>query len=131
MTQDTSPGVHDVLFAACSPERYVQLGASADHDNCANNLYNAVKSYGDSAFNKVVEFLEYGWTPDPLNLFMNVIVKGNKLQNLEPQSKPGDYVVLRAEQECVVFMSACPMDVTACNGGKPTSAEFEVLDRAS
>lgn len=127
MVEDTSPGLHDVLFAACSPERYIQLGASPDHHNCANNLYNAVKTHNDPAYDKFVQFLEFGWTPDPLNLFMNVIVKGNKLENLAPQSRPGDYVVLRADQDCVVFMSACPMDVTDCNGGKPSSAEFEVI----
>lgn len=40
--EDTSPGMHDVLYAACSPERYLQLGADKDHDNCANNLRNAL-----------------------------------------------------------------------------------------
>ncbi|KAK8927764.1 hypothetical protein H634G_04992 [Metarhizium anisopliae BRIP 53293] len=128
MLHDTSPGVHDVFFAACSPERYAQLGSAPEHDSCANILYSAVKAYGEAAFDKVVEFLECGWVPDPLNLFMNVVVKGNKLHNLRPQSKAGDYVVLQAEQDCVIFMSACPMDITDCNGGKPSSAEYHVLD---
>lgn len=127
MVEDTSPGLHDIFFAACSPERYVQLGASPDHDNCANNLYNAVKTYNNPAYDKFLELMEFGWLPDPLNLFMNVIVKGNKLENQAPRSQPGDYVVLQADQDCVVFMSACPMDVTACNGGTPSSAEFQVI----
>lgn len=81
----------------------------------------------EPAFSHVLGFLESGWTPDPLNLFMKVDINGNKLKVLEPDSKVGDYVVLRAEQECVVFMSACPMDLTACNGAGPSSAEFEVV----
>ena len=125
--EDTSPGAHDVLFAACSPERYLQLGATNDHDNCAENLCNAVKELKDNAFDKTLEFLESGWIPDPLNLFMNVIVKVNKLHFSDPVSGRGNYIVFRAEQECVVIMSACPMDVSAYNGGPPTSADFEML----
>lgn len=127
IVEDHSPGVHDVLFAACSPERYIQLGGSRDHASCANNLYEAVKTRLEPSFAQVKTFLGNGWMPDPLNLFMNVSVKDGKVQTLNPVSKPGDYIVLKAEQECVVFMSACPMDLATCNGGEPTSAEFEVL----
>ncbi|RAH62158.1 hypothetical protein BO85DRAFT_445582 [Aspergillus piperis CBS 112811] len=127
ITEDTSRGTHDVLYAACSPERYLELGGTADHDNCAQNLRDAVKQCAEPAFGHVSGLLESGWTPDPLNLFMNVEISGNGLRVLEPDSKVGDFVVLRAEQECVVFMSACPMDLTACNGEGPSSAEFEVV----
>ncbi|KAI3011516.1 hypothetical protein CBS147346_1075 [Aspergillus niger] len=127
IVEDTSPGTHDVLYAACSPERYLELGGTADHDNCAQNLRDAVQQCAEPAFSHVLGLLESGWTPDPLNLFMKVDINGNKLKVLEPDSKVGDYVVLRAEQECVVFMSACPMDLTACNGAGPSSAEFEVV----
>lgn len=65
--------------------------------------------------------------PDPLNLFMNVAVGEGRVRTVDPVTRAGDYVVLRAERECVVFMSACPMDIATCNGGEPTSAEFEVL----
>ena len=72
--EDTSPGLHDVLFAACSTERYLQLGAPKVHENCANNLYNAVKTCKDPSFDKPLEFLRYSWMPDPLNLFMDVLI---------------------------------------------------------
>lgn len=67
--------------------------------------------------------------PDPLNLFMKVDFHGNVLQCLNPESKAGDYIVLKAEQECIIIMSACPMDLSACNGGEgePSSAKFEVI----
>ena len=75
------------------------------------------------------------WTPDPLNLFMNVPVwvlaagKGGELK-LEAATCPkGGSVLLRAQQECVVVMRACPMDwsaiFVALNAG-----EFEVGDAA-
>ncbi|KAE8141247.1 hypothetical protein BDV38DRAFT_237630 [Aspergillus pseudotamarii] len=127
IVEDISPGIHDVLYAACSPERYLQLGASAEHDNCATNLFNAAKSITDPSFQYLVEFLGQGWMPDPLNLFMKVAVNKNELTCLDPESKPGDFITLKAEQDCVVIMSACPMDLSACNGGQPTSVEFQVL----
>lgn len=127
IVEDTSPGAHDVLYAACSPERYLQLGGHKDHDNCADNLRSAVQQCTEPSFSHVVGFLESGWMPDPLNLFMKVNINGTKLQCLDPDSKAGNYIVLKAEQECIVIMSACPMDLSACNGGEPSSAAFEVL----
>ncbi|KAF3798143.1 hypothetical protein GCG54_00010489 [Colletotrichum gloeosporioides] len=125
--EDTSCGMHDVLFAACSPERYVQLGVPWDHDNCAKNLYEAVQSIKSPWREETVRFLAHGWMPDPLNVFMNVRIHGNSLQCLDPQGQPGEHMVLRAKQDCVIIMSACPMDVSKCNGGEPTTADFDVL----
>lgn len=47
----------------------------------------------------------------------------------EPLSKPGDYVVLRAEMDCIVAMSACPQDMLPINGKgmQPTEAHYQVL----
>lgn len=127
IVEDTSPGIHDVLYAACSPERYLQLGADKDHDNCANNLHSAVQQCTEPSFSHITKFLEIGWMPDPLNLFMKVNIDGADLQCLNPESKTGDFITLKAEQKCVVIMSACPMDLSACNGGEPSSAKFEVI----
>lgn len=127
ITEDTSPGAHDVLYSACSPERYAQLGVSGDHDSRAQNLLGAAKSSQDPSIGKLVGLLEHGWVPDPLNLFMSVTIEDGKIPCEDTQGKPGDFIVLRAEQDCTVIMSACPMDVSACNGGPPTSADYEVL----
>lgn len=127
IVEDTSPGIHDVLYAACSPERYLQLGADKEHDNCADNLRSAVQKCTEPSFSHIMTFLESGWMPDPLNLFMKVDINGANLQCLNPDSKAGDFITLKAEQECVVIMSACPMDLSACNGDVPSSANFEVI----
>ena len=42
-------------------------------------------------------------------------------------SKPGDYVLLRAELDCVAVMSSCPQDILAINSHTPVEAHFEVL----
>jgi hypothetical protein len=68
--------------------------------------------------------------PSPLNLWMNIPVgEGGRTEWGEPVSKPGDHVVLRAELDCVVAMSACPQDILPINGAarQPTEAHYQIL----
>lgn len=121
LEEDTTPGHHDTLMAACDNERYGLLGCTDYHDNCTDNLTAAMSELG----------LREPETPSPLNIFMNIPwTKDGALSFEEPTSKPGDYVVLRAHMDCVVAMSACPQDILPINGkaGKPTEAHFEILD---
>ena len=72
-----------------------------------------------------------GWTPDPLNLFMNVPWEEGPVGGVtyEPTvSKAGDLVELRAERDVVVVMSACPQDLVNINGGHPVDAHYMVLN---
>jgi uncharacterized protein YcgI (DUF1989 family) len=74
--------------------------------------------------------LEPGQVPDPLNLFMNVAVDWNGglgFELREPTSRPGSHVVLRAEVDCVVIISACPNDITNVNGMRCRDVLFEIL----
>jgi uncharacterized protein YcgI (DUF1989 family) len=118
LVEDTSPGIHDTLIAACDIYRYQGLGCKDYHDNCADNLRSGMAELG----------LTPAEVPSPLNLWMNIpFQESGALQWLEPVSKPGDYVVLRAEMDCVVAMSACPQDIIKINAGNPVEAHFEVL----
>jgi uncharacterized protein YcgI (DUF1989 family) len=57
--------------------------------------------------------------PSPVNLWMNIPVdKAGNTTFAEPLSKPGDYVVLRAQMDCIVAMSACPQDILPINGAE-------------
>ncbi|MCJ1386124.1 hypothetical protein MMC17_009249 [Xylographa soralifera] len=141
LIEDTSGGAHDLLFAACDKYRYRQLGVEGYHQSCSDNLKAQLKEASLES-NKLLSSVLYDaigqasstvehWTPDPLNLFMNVPVKalehgkGGKLALEAPACPQGGYVVLQAEQECVVIMSACPMDLSSIYNGH--EAEFEVL----
>src|SRR5579871_6454625 len=62
LVEDTTPGVHDTLIAACDRYRYALLGCGHDHDNCTDNLAGALGALGIAS----------PGTPCPLNLFMNV-----------------------------------------------------------
>ena len=107
ITADTSPGIHDTLMAACDIYRYQLLGAEGYHDNCTDNLGQALEGIG----------LKREMQPAPFNIFMNVPVSnGSKLTYVPAVAKVGDYLELRAEMDCVVAFSACPQDMIPING---------------
>ncbi len=117
---DDSPGVHDGLIAACDPYRYRQLGHEGPHDNCTENLAAALAELE----------LVPPEVPCPLNLFMNIPVSGGSALAWDPPaSRPGDAVTLRAEMDCIVVFSACPMDILPINGEgrQPTAAHYQVI----
>lgn len=120
LVEDTSPGAHDTLMAACDRWRYGLLGVEGYHDNCADNLVAGLEALGLAASH----------TPPPLNLFMNIPWTSEGALSFDPPTtRPGDHVELRAEMDCVVAMSACPQDMLPINGtaGMPTEAHFEIL----
>ncbi|MET1028801.1 MAG: urea carboxylase-associated family protein [Dongiaceae bacterium] len=118
ITEDTTPGIHDTLIAACDKHRYKQLGASGYHESCTENLGLALRELG----------FEPPETPSPLNLFMNVPVSAEgKLAFKPPVSSPGQYITLRAEMDLIIVFSACPQDMIPVNDLKPTDAHFSVM----
>ncbi len=121
IVESTSPGGHDTLVPACDAERYRQLGVQEHHASCAENLHTALEEAGYP--------FPHQLTPAPLNLWMNVPVQeGGALAFAEPVSQEGDYVVLKAEVNCLVVCSACPQDVTPVNGygQEPSDCHFEI-----
>jgi uncharacterized protein YcgI (DUF1989 family) len=120
LLEDTSPGVHDTLLAACDIWRYCNLGCTGYHDNCRDNLFAGMAELG----------LTPPECPSSLNLWMNTpVVDGLGIDWLPPVSRPGDYVVLRAELDCIVAMSACPQDMVPINGVDlmPTEAHYQLI----
>ena len=120
LVEDTSPGVHDTVIAACDPFRYAQLGAVPGHRSCCANFAEALAELSISRGSPV---------PAPLNLFMNIPwdMEGNI--TFEPTvSAPGDSVLFRAEVDVVVIASACPMDIVPINGpGGGTPVDIELV----
>lgn len=116
--EDTSPGIHDTLIAACDDYRYGLLGCTEYHDNCTDNLHAALRRIG----------LRSDETPAPLNLWMNIPVGPDGATGWgEPVSKPGDHVVFRAEMDCIAAMSCCPQDILPINKGRTVEAHYQVL----
>ena len=122
LLEDTSPGVHDTLFPCCDAARYRQLRVTGYHRSCADNWRQALTGMGLQPS----EFV-----PTALNLFMNVPVAADgTFKILPPVSRPGDQVTFRAEMDCVIVLSACPVDMLPLNGPdcRPKDVEYVVLD---
>ncbi len=113
-------GRHDFLYSSCSLEMYrIQHGVTGYHPNCHDNLLTALRGLGV--------------TPDVLptafNFFMNVEVQPDgRLKFLAPRGRAGDSMIVRAEMDLVIAISACPASV--CNdGAPPRPLGFEVLPK--
>lgn len=119
LLEDSSPGIHDTLIAACDLPRYRTLGVPHYHDNCSDNLRMAMAAIG----RRVTE------VPAPLNIWMNnPVAADGAIGWLPPRSAPGDRVVFEVLMDCVAVLSACPQDLVPVNGADCTPMElhFEV-----
>ena len=116
--EDTAAGAHDTLLAACDKYRYEQLGSKTYHRNCTDNLWEAMIGAGY----KITE------TPSPFNLWQNTPVEPDgSIRPNPPAYRKGDYILMRAELDLVICLSACPQDITSINGNKPRNAHFEIV----
>lgn len=117
VVEDNSPGQHDMQYAACDKTRYRELGVKGHHASCQDNLDKALKKLG----------IDMNFTPQPWNLFTNFVInRGGTLTIKAPDTKPGDNIVLRAEMDAYVVVSACPQDQNPTCGGNPTDIKVEV-----
>ncbi|KAH5776274.1 hypothetical protein HBI88_017170 [Parastagonospora nodorum] len=147
LVEDTTPGAHDTLTAACDANLYSALGTDKpeEHGSCAENLVLALKELNEGAGLKGAKAIGADITvniaPTPLHLFMNAPLdvanissidgagaKGAILSVDEPKGKKRSYVRFRADRDVVVVFSACPMDVGKQNGGRCMAANFMVED---
>jgi hypothetical protein len=102
-------GRHDLLAGSCNAEiDKVRYGVEAHH-GCVESFLAALAPYGIARRD----------IPMSLNLFMNCPVEASGAWTIAtPVSKPGDYVDLRAEMDCVFALSNCPQDLNPCNDGR-------------
>ncbi len=113
--QDTV-GRHDTFNLACTAKYYEDMGYPG-HVNCSENFNAALAPFAVAP--------RKGWPA--INFFYNTAVdEQNVLYFREPWSRPGDYVLLRANTDLVCASSACPCDVDAANGWNPTDIHVRV-----
>lgn len=99
MVEDTV-GRHDFLLTPCSEEMFrIIYGFEKRHRGCFENLRDALQPYGISGDQIPVCF----------NIFMNVSVNGTtgRIAVVPPKSRAGDFVVLEAQMDLIVGMTAC------------------------
>lgn len=125
LSEDTSPGRHDMLIPSCDLTRYRELGVDGYHDNCHDNFREAVEAFGISSPAVV---------PAPVNLFMNVPISADgSVEIVPPVSRPGDRVTIEAYEDVVIVLSACPQDIAPTNGeaAVPRAVEYRVNQRGA
>ena len=119
--EDYSPGIHDMLFSPCDQPMFEELGFKGEHPNCRNNYLKALDELG---INQTV-------VPDPVNIFQNtpISASGSLLSEVTP-TKPGDYVLFRAEMDIILVLTACSVDIglNEPNGGKSTPIQIEIFN---
>ena len=109
---------HDTFALACHSKYYADMGYP-DHVNCTDNFNRSLASFGVAA--------RSGWPG--LNLFYNTSFDAhNQLVGDEPWSRPGDYVLMRAQKDLVCASSSCPDDIDPSNAWVPTDIHVRVYD---
>jgi uncharacterized protein YcgI (DUF1989 family) len=123
IVKETAPvkGVHDCHNRMCNRYLYeVQLGVGRQ-DGCHEIISKAVASYGILPED----------IPDTFDINMSYThdCVGHRWVIGEPVSRPGDYIEFRADMDCLVALSVCPLEAGACNAGKSTPMEVEIYEK--
>jgi uncharacterized protein len=118
LIDDTSPGYHDMLCAACDPARYRALGAIGWHASCRQNLQEAMAAL---RYDRIE-------IPQPINLFMRTPpMPDGSIMFLPAETRPGDHVELQTLLDVVVVASSCPQDMNPINRGTPTPIAIDLV----
>ncbi len=110
---------HDFLLTPCSFDTFRHFYPDKPlHRGCFGNLAEALAPYG----------LAPDAIPTAFNIFMNVSVAADgRIAVLPPETKPGDFLRLRAEMDLVVGLTAC--SAYASNGGSFKPIDY-LVERA-
>lgn len=114
---EDSVGVHDFLLTPCSVDTFRHFYPDQpEHRGCFGNLAAALAPWGVTPDR----------IPTAFNCFMNVPVDGatGRLTVEPPLSKAGDHIVLRAEIDLVIGLTAC--SAFASNGGSFKPIDYRV-----
>ncbi|MEO8578498.1 MAG: urea carboxylase-associated family protein, partial [Gemmatimonadales bacterium] len=109
-------GRHDFLLTPCSPDTFrIIYGTQDYHPSCLENLSLALAPYG----------IKPDEIPTTLNIFMNVEVSDSgQIRILPPLSKAGDYLLMRAEMDMIVGVTACSAELSNNGSFKPIDVEL-------
>jgi uncharacterized protein len=106
-------GRHDFLLTPCSPDTFkILYGLDEYHPSCFENLVKNLAAFG----------IAPDMIPTTFNIFMNVaVLSSGELRIDPPRSRAGDHILLRAEMDLIV-------GVTACSAEKSNNHSFKPID---
>ena len=105
-------GRHDIVVPCCDHQRFERDYGLTDHGHCLGNLEQARDLLGL----ELDLHGEMAW-----NVFMhNRVTDDGAVVTDRAEHTAGSTITLRAHQDLVVLLSACPQDLTPCNDFDPT-----------
>ena len=109
-------GEHDLIHPCCRKEMFDFFYHNGkDHSNCLDNINGALE--------KAYPIIH------PLNLFMYTKIEPDgRIKVLPPKSKANDKIVLKAEMDLVLGVSACSVSESSCNSGRCTAVKLIIHD---
>ena len=115
-------GRHDFLLTPCSPETFTILyKTTGHHPSCFENLTRHLEPFG----------IAPDAIPTSLNVFMNVdVLPSGELRILPPRSRAGDRLLLRAEMDLIVGVTACSAELSNNGRFKPIDVQLHAAPDA-
>ena len=116
--KEDTVGRHDFLLTPCSADTFrIIYGHEKPHRGCFGNLSEALAPFG----------IKPDAIPVCFNIFMHVSVNADtgRIDVLPPKSKAGDHILIEAEMDLVVGMTACSAEMSNNYSFKPIG--YEVL----
>ncbi|MDG2483043.1 MAG: DUF1989 domain-containing protein [Alphaproteobacteria bacterium] len=105
-----------MLYPACSRVLFESAGLY-DHPSCRDNLLIALARAG----------VTLPFVPDPVDFFQNSPSRADGgLELLPPTNPPGGFVVLRAECDLLLVITACSTDHDSTNAWVCTEIGVEI-----
>ena len=109
---------HDFLLTPCSEDTFrIIYGHENPHKGCFGNLSDALQGFGISGDE----------IPTTFNVFMNVVIDGEsgEIAVKPPRSRAGDYIIVKAEMDLIVGLTACSAEQSNNFRFKPIEYEIE------
>jgi len=122
MVEDTV-GRHDFLLTPCSKDTFrIIYGHDHPHRGCFGNLVEALAPYG----------IEPDQIPVCFNIFMHVDVDGStgRIDVRPPMSKAGDFVMIEAQMDLIIGITACSAEKSNNYAFKPIGYRIIRKDEA-
>ncbi|HMK17611.1 MAG TPA: urea carboxylase-associated family protein [Chitinophagaceae bacterium] len=117
MLEDTV-GRHDFLLTPCSADMFrIIYGHSDPHQGCFGNLCKALEPHGIKPDEIHITF----------NVFMHVDVDSDtgKVSVLAPKSKAGDHIIIEAQMDLIVGLTACSAEMSNNYSFKPIEYQIQ------
>jgi uncharacterized protein YcgI (DUF1989 family) len=110
-------GIHHASGGCCNEGANFRRYGVQGSRNCRENMTLAAAPLGITEKD----------IPGAFCPFMNVVqYDDGRYEILEPTSRPGDYIDLRADMDLFVSISNCPQEKNPCNGFNPTPLKVVV-----